>query len=69
MTLKGVHVLFIGLSIALAAFMAGWALVMYLSPAGTTAHLATAVVSGLVGAALGLYAVRFLRRARRIGLQ
>lgn len=68
MTLKGVHVLFIGLSIALAAFMAAWGVVLYLSPTGTVGHLATAGVSLLAGLALVLYAVKFLRRARRIGL-
>jgi hypothetical protein len=68
MTLKGVHVLFIGLSILLAMFMAVWATLMYLSPAGTAGHLATALVSVAAAAALVLYAVRFVRRARRIGL-
>lgn len=69
MSLKGVHVLFIVLSIALAVVMAIWALAQYASPAGSAGHLATGVASLAAGFGLVVYAVRFVRKARRIGLE
>lgn len=68
MSLKGFHVLFIVLSIALAVLMSVWAIGMFRSPMGSVGHLATAIASLLVAWALTIYAIRFVRRARRIGL-
>lgn len=69
MSLKGIHILFIVLSIALTVMMGVWAAGMYISPTGSVGHLGTAVLSLLAGAALSVYAVKFVRKARRIGLQ
>ena len=69
MSLKGVHILFIVCSIVVAVMMSGWALRMYSSPLGSAGHLSVAVLSPLAAAALVLYAVKFVRKTRRIGLQ
>jgi hypothetical protein len=69
MSLKAVHVLFIVLSIALTVMMGVWAAGMYISPTGSAGHLGAAVLSLLAGVALSVYAVKFVRKARRIGLQ
>ena len=68
MSLKGVHILFIVFSIALAVMMSVWALRMY-SSLGSAGHLSAAVLSLLAAAALVLYAVKFVRKTRGIGLQ
>ena len=69
MSLKAVHILFIVCSIALAVMMSVWSLWMYSSPLGSAWHLSAAVLSLLAAAALVLYAVKFVRKTRRIGLQ
>lgn len=69
MSLKGFHVVFIVVSIALAIVMAIWALAQWTSPAGSAGHLATGLASLGAAAGLTLYAVRFVRKARRIGLE
>jgi hypothetical protein len=68
MSLKGVHLVFIIASIALTAMMAVWGVGMYTSGRGAAGHLAFAAVSVLSGAALVVYAVKFVRKARQIGL-
>ena len=68
MSLKGVHIVFIVLSIALMVMMGVWAAGMYISPAGSIGHLGTVMLSLLAGVALSVYAVKFVRKARRIGL-
>ena len=69
MSLKAVHLLFIVCSIALAVMMSVWALWRYSSPLGSAGHISAAVLSLLAAAALVLYAVKFVRKTRRIGLQ
>lgn len=68
MSLKGVHLVFILASIALAVFMAIWAAGVYVSGTGSAAHIATAVCSLAAAGGLAVYAARFVRKARRIGL-
>ena len=69
MSLRAVHILFIVASIVLAVFMGGWGIVMFRSPLGSVGHLATGVVSCLVAAVLSVYAVGFIRKTRRIGIE
>ena len=69
MSLKGVHILFIVFSIAVAVMMSVWALRMYSSPLGSAGHLSVAALSLLSAAALVLYAVKFVRKIRLIRLQ
>ncbi len=69
MSLKNIHILFIVLSIALTVMMGVWAAGMYASPTGSAGYLVTAALSLLAGAALTVYAVKFMQKARRIGLQ
>ncbi len=65
MSLKTFHLVFIALSIVLAAFMAAWATVQNRA-VGDASYLATAAVSAIAGAGLAIYAVRFQRKARRL---
>ena len=69
MSLRAVHVLFIVASILLAIFMGVWGIVAFRSPLGSSGHLATGLVSCLVAMGLSLYAVSFVRKTRRIGIE
>ena len=69
MSLKTVHLFFIVASVGLALMMGVWAIATYLSPEGSAGHLVTAVASTLVAALLAFYAVKFVRKARQIGLE
>ena len=65
MSLRAFHLLFIGLSIVLAAFVAAWAVGEY-----RTAHDATyiAAAAGALGAAaaLSIYVTAFQKKTRRL---
>ena len=65
MSLKAFHLVFIAVSIVLAAFMAAWATSQYraLHEAG---YIVTAVVSALAGAGLAVYVVKFQRKVRHL---
>ena len=65
MSLKTFHLVFIALSIVLAAFMAAWATSQYRA-VHDASYLATAGVSAIAGAGLAIYAARFQRKARRL---
>lgn len=68
MSLKYMHVLFIVLSVAMAIWLTAWAFRAYVDPTGQGWHLALAVLSFLAAFTLSVYAVEFVRKARRIGL-
>lgn len=65
MSLKAFHLLFIALSIVLAAFMAAWATSQYraLHDAG---YIVTALASVLAAAGLAVYATKFRRKVRQL---
>jgi hypothetical protein len=65
MSLKAFHLLFIGLSIVLAAFMAAWAMTQY-SAVHDAGYIATAVVSVLAASGLAVYATKFRRKVRQL---
>ena len=65
MSLRAFHLLFIALSIVLAAFFAAWAAGQY-RVGHETAYLAAAVTSLLSGAALAAYAAAFQRKTKRM---
>jgi len=69
MSLKGVHLLFIVASITLAAVMGVWGIWMYMSGRGSMGHVALSGLSFVLGAALTVYAVQFVRKSREIGLR
>ena len=63
MSLRAFHLLFIGLSIVLAAFLGAWAVGQY--RLGHQAGYAAAGVASVVGAgALAVYAVAFQRKTK-----
>ena len=69
MSLRGFHILFIVASIALALMMAVWGGVTWGSVRGTGWHLVTAVGSLATAGLLTVYAVKFVRKTREIGLK
>jgi hypothetical protein len=65
MSLRAFHLLFIALSIVLAAFLAAWAVGQYRTGHDLT-YLATCVASLVTAAALAMYAVAFQRKTRNM---
>jgi hypothetical protein len=63
MSLRVFHLVFIGLSIVLAAFLAAWAVGEYRSQ-GEAVYLITAVASLASAAGLALYAGAFQRKTK-----
>jgi hypothetical protein len=66
MSLKAFHVAFIVLAIALAGWVAVWAWGERAAAAGGTGYLAAALAAALVGVALVVYLVRFLRKMKDV---
>jgi hypothetical protein len=65
MSLKTFHLVFIGCSVVLSAFMAAWAAGQYrLEQEG--AYAAAAALSVMAATMLALYGTRFQRKARRL---
>ena len=69
MSLRGFHILFIAASIGLALMMAVWGGVTFGTARGTGWHLVTAAGSLLTAGLLSVYAVRFVRKTREMGLK
>ena len=65
MSLRSFHLLFIALSVVLAAFCAAWATGMYRAAHDLT-YLAAGVTSAMAGAALIAYGAAFQRKTRRL---
>ena len=69
MSLRGIHVLFITVSIALAAMTTLWGIGMYVSDRGSWGHLAFSIGSLVSGFGMGVYLVAFVRKTREIGME
>ena len=69
MSLRAIHLVFIAASILLAAFTTVWGTLMFLSERGAFGHLAFAVISFAAVAGMLIYAVRFVRKTRAIGMR
>jgi len=69
MSLRGMHLVFIVASIALAVMVTVWGAAMYMSDHGTWGHLAFA--AGSLGSAGGMavYLIGFTRKSRAIGMR
>jgi hypothetical protein len=65
MSLKAFHLFFIAMSVALAIFMAAWALGQYRAGA-QTAYVLVSLASAGTGGALAMYGAKFRRRARQL---
>jgi hypothetical protein len=63
MSLRAFHLLFIALSIVLAAFLGAWAIGQYQSD-GSAGYLITSVAAIASAAALAMYASAFQRKTR-----
>jgi|TARA_B110000014_G_scaffold256877_1_gene240622 predicted small secreted protein len=69
MSLRGIHLLFIAVSIALTAMTTLWGIGMYVSDRGSWGHLAFSVGSLASGLGMSVYLVTFIRKTRRIGME
>ena len=69
MSLRAIHIVFIAASIVLALLTAFWAVTMFQSDRGGTGHLVFAVGSLSVALGMLVYAVRFVRKTRELGLR
>ena len=65
MSLRMFHIVFIGVTVALAAFVAAWALHEY-QTAHAAGYLATAAASLAAGGGLIVYGTRFQRKTRTL---
>jgi len=65
MSLKAFHLLFIGVSVVLAAFFAAWAIDEY-QTAHAAGYVVTAVGSLASAAALAVYGAKFQRKMRQL---
>jgi hypothetical protein len=65
MGLRAFHLLFIGMSVVLAAFVAAWAGQQYQTAQSVT-YAVTAVAALACGAGLAVYGAAFQRKTRRL---
>ena len=65
MGLRRFHLLFISLSVVLAAFVAAWAATQYRTEPSMT-YVAAAIASIGAGALLAVYGARFQRKTKRL---
>ena len=65
MGLRSFHILFIAVSVALAAFMAAWAVSQY-RQLHELRFVLTSIVSVLGGGALAFYGTKFLQKTRHL---
>ena len=68
MSLRSFHIVFIVASILLSLMMAVWGGVNYGTDAGSGWHLATTVGATITAGLLTVYAVKFVRKTRELGL-
>ena len=68
MSLRAIHVVFIVASILLAAFMTLWGVAMFMSERGGPGHLAFSAGSLCAVVGMAIYAVKFVRKTREIGM-
>jgi hypothetical protein len=69
MSLRAIHLVFIGASIALMVLVALWGVAMYATDRGSAGYLAFAVGSAAGGLGLAVYLMAFVRKTRRIGME
>ena len=68
MSLRAIHLVFIAASILLAAFTTFWGVAMFMTERGSVGHLAFAGGSLCAVVGMALYAVKFVRKTREIGM-
>ena len=69
MSLRGMHLVFIVASIALAVMVTVWGAAMYMSDRGTWGHLAFAAGSLASAGGMAVYLIGFTRKSRAIGMR
>jgi|TARA_B110000116_G_C16763579_1_gene549691 hypothetical protein len=68
MSLRSFHVVFVVASIAVTLMMAVWGGVNYGTDRGSVWHLITSVGAVVTAGVLAVYAVKFVRKTRELGL-
>ena len=69
MSLRAIHIVFISASIVLAAMVTVWGVVMFTSGRGGMGHVLFAAGSALSAGLMSVYAVKFVRKTRELGIQ
>lgn len=69
MSLRAIHLVFIVASMLLAAFTTFWGVAMFLTERGAPGHLAFAAGSFCTLVGMAIYAVKFVRKTREIGMR
>ena len=69
MSLRGMHLVFIVASIALAVMVTVWGAAMYMSDRGTGGHLAFAAGALASAGGMAIYLIGFTRKSRAIGMR
>lgn len=69
MSLRGIHLVFIAASIALAVMVTLWGVAMYMTDRGTWGHLAFAAGSLISASGMAVYLAGFTRKSREIGMR
>ena len=68
MSLRAIPIVFIVASILLAAFTTFWGVAMFMTERGVAWHLAFAAGSLCAVVGMAVYAVKFVRKTREIGM-
>lgn len=69
MSLRAIHLVFIVASILLAAFTTFWGVAMFMTERGSVGYLVFAGGSLCAVVGMAVYAVKFVRKTREIGMR
>ena len=69
MSLRAIHIVFIVASILLSLFITFWGIDTFQSERGETGHLLFAIGSLCVALGMAVYAVRFVKKTRELGIR
>ena len=69
MSLRNIHIVFIVVSILLTLFTTFWGITTFQSAPGATGHRLFAIGSLCVALGMSVYAVRFIKKTRELGIR
>ena len=69
MSLRNIHIVFIVVSILLTLFTTFWGITTFPRDRGETGHLLFAIGSLCVALGMSVYAVRFIKKTRELGIR
>ena len=69
MSLRNIHIVFIVVSILLTLFTTFWGITTFQGDRGETGHLLFSIGSLCVALGMAVYAVRFIKKTRELGIR